>query len=1290
MSKEKVAKKRGGASRAVLGCVLGVVGLIVVVVVVLQVVLSPSMLTKIVNNVAENYVDGEVRFGRVSVSMLRHFPNLSVSLDSVSLTYPTERFADLEDGSPLLRAGKGEVMDTLASFNHFTAAVNLVSLVGGTVNIRLVDLDKPRIYAKNFGDGTANWNILNLPSAEVGEVVIEDDGAVESAEDEVADVVAQEVETIVDSLFSETDSAEPEESETFEESGSGFPNITVGRIRLHNHAVIVLCSKPDNLFATLGLRNMSFRGKLTTKNLSGNKLGFKVDSLFIGGRLQEDTLALGLEKLAVRQIGEKIDLDLNARTAIASGSMGRMRLPVSVKSEFTLPKDSIPSISISSFEANFAGIPLSATADVRWYGDRLFVNADAAIRKCRVKDVIDNFGKNFWPEAADFHTDATVTLTAFANGWLALDGSEIPQVRLTVDIPDTPVVNRKIKLNSHIGLAAWARGGGGEAVDVGIDDFHFTGNTIQLNFSGSAADLLGGDPNFTVDADLSVGLDTLANLIERETGFAVGGNVFAKAKGSILSSQIDPYNFAGADLMGFVKTDRLDVVSEKDSINLHLDSLSIIFGTQDNTRDTTLAEGTRLMALGAKLDSVLVKYKDAVYLHGTGLHLSGWNDAAVLDKNSSSSYYPFSGTVKIGSLALADAESNHVVLLGSENRFTIKPSPKDREIPVLTLTTDNKSFRAKMAYNRVAFGDLNVSLTATKSGAKRQKMARALVDSLVKRHPEIERDSLFSYIRSKAGERELPDWLSEEDFRKSDLDFKLDETLAKYYKEWDFDGSLGLDRAILMTPSLPLRNTLTKVNMTINNDAFTLKNLTVRSGRSDLSARGRLSGLRQGLLNNGMITLKMDIESDTLNLNELLTAYSLGQKITAKLDSLSGSVDELDDDEYMDMVAVDTISGNTAPESSLLVIPANVSAEIKLDAEKVAYSILDMDSMHTDITMKERCLQMVNTGATSNVGNLTAEAFYSTKTKEDITAGFNIAFEDISAEKIIEMMPAVDSLMPMLKSFRGNLTCIVAATAEIDTLMNIKLPTLNGVLRIQGKDLALVESESLYKILKILRFSDVTNVKIEDMSVEALISDSKIEIFPFVLTTGKYQLALAGIQNLDQSFSYHVSVIKSPLLIRFGVNFTGQDFDHLKFRLGKAVYKDENVQVFSAVIDSTRLNLSDAIRNIFTKGVDAAVRETREHREIEAQRAAVGYVNPAETEIEELDEEESGLLDEASEEVSDEASGDVPGEASDDEASGETSGDVPGEASEEVPVESSDSTAVYIDGGDPDEAYLWN
>ena len=119
---------------------------------------------------------------------------------------------------------------------------------------------------------------------------------------------------------------------------------------------------------------------------------------------------------------------------------------------------------------------------------------------------------------------------------------------------------------------------------------------------------------------------------------------------------------------------------------------------------------------------------------------------------------------------------------------------------------------------------------------------------------------------------------------------------------------------------------------------------------------------------------------------------------------------------------------------------------------------------------------------------------------------------------------------------------------------------------------------------------------------------------------------MSGVQNLDMSFRYHVSMIKSPMLFRFGVDLYGNDFNHMKFRLGKAKYKSADVPVFSAEIDRTRFSLSESIRNIFAKGVDNAIAEHQRQNAIEEHKKAIGYVEAIDMEMEQLSEIQETII----------------------------------------------------------------
>jgi hypothetical protein len=207
-------------------------------------------------------------------------------------------------------------------------------------------------------------------------------------------------------------------------------------------------------------------------------------------------------------------------------------------------------------------------------------------------------------------------------------------------------------------------------------------------------------------------------------------------------------------------------------------------------------------------------------------------------------------------------------------------------------------------------------------------------------------------------------------------------------------------------------------------------------------------------------------------------------------------------------------------------------------------------------------------------------AFYRTRSREDLAAGFDLQFTDMDMGEFIRLYPGMDTLLPMLKSFEGIINCQIAATTQIDTNMNVVLPTIEGVARIKGGSLVLLDGETFAEIAKMLKFKNREKNLVDSIAVEVSIKDNQIEVYPFIMKMDRYTTAISGKQDLDMNLDYHISVLKSPLPMRMGINISG-NMDDFKFGIGKAKYKDTNLPVYSKVIDSTRVNLLEKIKDIY-------------------------------------------------------------------------------------------------------------
>lgn len=1176
MKKGKSAKKLW---KTIVICLSGIVGLWAVILVALQIALTPGVLTGLANKYAASFVDGDVSFGKVNASVIRSFPYLNVTFDSLSVTYPSERFEKYGAGDNWYsRQGRGETCDTLMSFNSLSVSVNLSSLIAGQINIPGISLSKPRIYATSYNDSTATWNIFRTGSPD------------EESSDSVS---------------------------------SGLPDLVIGKIRLDDNPRIVYSSIPDSTNIALSLKRMVFFGRIVTKDPEKSRLGLRVDKMFLSGRFPTDTVALRLDRFVTRGRNRGIDVKASATAYLATGAYGRMKIPVTMDSRISFPEDTPGHIRVEKFDVDFADIPVSAKADIIMKKDSIYVNGGCFINGCDITRPIDYFGKSLMKGLGDFRTDAVITMAVKTDGWLDSRGS-IPKVDGFLEIPVSKISHRAFGEN-RIGLKAYLRSRETGQIDLQLDSVLAIGRGLALTGSGKAEDILGKDPLLNIDSRFFLNLDTLSTVLKKFTGYSAGGRLSADLKGDINMSQLSPYTFAQADLKGNMRSRRMLLYSAKDSIDIYIDSLDVKLGTYGNIFAKNIEKGERMMGLSAYVDSVRFRYKDQMSLLGRKLSLKAQNSAAILDRTDSSAFYPFGGRFDAGFLSLRGADSSVVVVARSENRFTVSPKETDRDIPVLSLTSNTRGLFMKGPVNRIGVRNLDMSANAAMNSIERKKKAKAFVDSLSRANPDVPVDSLFRHFRRTRPAREIPDWLSEADFRKNDISFDVGDNIRKYFSEWDIDGSIAFGGTGIMSPYLPLRNRISDFKGTFNNNEIRIENIGITSGKSRLAASGSLTGLRMAILRNGFLKLDVSVKADSLDLNQLLAAYSAGQRFE-KADFAGKDMTEMEDDEFEEML----VSDSTAVQDSsrmLLVIPANLTAGIRLEADNVKYSTLEMNRMTADLVMKERCIQFTNTSATTNMGDLFFEGFYSTRTKKDLKTGFNLNFSRITAEKVIEMLPAVDTVMPLLKSFKGELNLELAATADIDTAMSIVMPSLNGVIRIGGKDLQLHNDQSIRKIAKILKFKDRETSRIDRMTVEGVLADNRLEVFPFVLNIDRYVLAMSGVQNLDSSFKYHISVIESPLPFRLGIDLYGDSFDDMKFRIGKAKYKSANVPVFTAAVDRMKVNLAESIRDIFRKGVDKAVEENRRQQSISEYKKNIDYVPAVDEQMDTLTSEEQETLD---------------------------------------------------------------
>ena len=1142
---------------------LGILGVWIGLLLILEIALSPAVTSKVVKKVAAEYVDGSLDFSKVRVSLFKRFPSLYVEIDDFCLTYPADRFDEAE---------KEGARSWMLRQGCGQESDTLASFKSFKASVRMMPLISGNILVPYLNldkprifAHSYNDGQSNWNMFKVGE----DDEEVETIEEETED---------------------------------GWTSyIALGKISLSSNPHIVYTDSRDTLFAMLRLKSMDFKGRIANRKLHHNSIGLKIDSLFVAGRTGSDTLAFGMQSLNIDENGKNIDLHMDARTLLATKALGRLNVPIMIDGSVAFPKDSVFAVSVRRFNANIATIPIEMAGDVRFHEDGVYVGADVKIDRCNINGLLKGLAKNIVPEADKISTNALLTVDAHCDGKYVYETGQLPLTSISLEVPQSSISHTALSEDISLALDIKADVDDSGRIHANINRTDISTTGIRLKLSGSGTDLLGEDPKLKVKGSLHAVLKDLMTFVPDSLDIDASGDINAAIEGDAFLSQLNMYKFSEAKLTGEVKGSTINVAIPSDELNAYIRTLNIKLGPEDqkSRRDTTVS--WKMLAIRGNIDSLSFVYGN-LKARGKDLNITAKSSADA--PTDTTKVHHLGGMLRAKSLMADDGAGSRIMLRETSNSFRVSPDKEDSTIPILTFTSRNKMIAAKMGVNRAGLKDAKIIASATLHKTPEVKGPR----------PGLRKGNIQRRRQ-------------EDDFRKQDISIRLDDEMAKYFKEWDFRGSIKVDGGFIATPYFPLRNRLNGLHGRFNSDKVSIKEFSIASGKSDISAEGELSGMRRMLAGGkgGRLNLNLNVHSDNIDADELLRAYNAGLRFEEKVTDRQG--EEMSDEQYQESIALDSTATAEVPMATV-VVPGNLRASLNLNTKNIKYTGLQIDSLKAKAIIKDRCVQITETEAKSNMGDISFNGFYASRSKKDIKAGFSVDFKDITAEKVISLMPAVDTLMPILKSFHGLLNCEIAATSQLDTNMNLMMPTINGILRITGDNLALKNDAMFQSLAKKLLFKNKKEGKIDHMSVEGIIADNVVEVFPFVLQMDRYTLAMSGVQNLDMSFRYHVSLIKSPFLIKLGLDLYGTDFDHMKFSLGRAKYKDPNVPVFSKVIDDTKINLVSSIENIFKKGVDAAIRENNGVELIRKRQREMNYVRAVDQQLESLSAAEQKKIEE--------------------------------------------------------------
>lgn len=406
-----------------------------------------------------------------------------------------------------------------------------------------------------------------------------------------------------------------------------------------------------------------------------------------------------------------------------------------------------------------------------------------------------------------------------------------------------------------------------------------------------------------------------------------------------------------------------------------------------------------------------------------------------------------------------------------------------------------------------------------------------------------------------------------------DGSIRLDSLQKDPLKQYNPRIHVSTHNAMVYMPMLPEAVRLTEFAMNYDPALIDIKNAKVKLGHSDFELYGTVENFEDWLDNKAMLKGDLNFMSDYADVDQLMNMFS----------GMGSDADSLEA-----MRVEDTVPSEANP----FIVPRNVNVTLHTHVKRSVAFGNDLHDVAGALTVNDGRVVLDQMGFVCKAATMQLTALYRSPRPGNLFAAIDFHLLDIQIDELLDMIPAVDTLVPMLSAFDGNANFHLAGETFLDAFYRPKMTSVKGAAAISGKDLVVMDNSDIATIAKLMRFKswkDKDNkIKIDSLSVEMTCMDdshgTEIEVLPFLLSVGSYQLCISGVQGINKDCSYHLELLKNPLLAKVGVDVRGS-ITKPKISLGKVIYADLFRPKYHGVAEKKALEIKNKVRQALEANV---------------------------------------------------------------------------------------------------------
>lgn len=388
------------------------------------------------------------------------------------------------------------------------------------------------------------------------------------------------------------------------------------------------------------------------------------------------------------------------------------------------------------------------------------------------------------------------------------------------------------------------------------------------------------------------------------------------------------------------------------------------------------------------------------------------------------------------------------------------------------------------------------------------------------------------------------------------------------YESFRFGGTLNVKDVLLKMKDLGQDVAVKNANLLFNDRYLNLTGISLKIGRNDLSANGKVENYLAYVLRDKTLKGDFNVNSTYLNITDFM-----------------GNEEEENDTSSMQIIK----------------IPKNLDLALAGNFRELVYNKMNLKEANAVMRIADGELNIEKMNVNAFGGNMSLMGRYSSANPEQPALDFDLDLKQITFADIFAQVPSMQRFVPVFEKLAGRFNTKLSLST---LLQNNMMPVLVSVLsqgNFNAESVTLKEDvTALNELINSLKIDKIKGVNLKEIALAFNIRDGRLETKPFDLRFRDYNLNLGGSTGLDQTIAYAGNV-KLPDKLNLG------RFQNVGFKIGGTFQKPkielDLKNTLNTLVEEQKQKALQKADSVKTKVLDKG-RAEREKALQEAQKKA--------------------------------------------------------------------------------------